>query len=132
MSSPTTRIDRTHHLDMDVCQCDRMVERIHSDDAYAQNFYAALCNQEWYEQDAWEILRDHTWHVSWRTAGSIVADIRGSGDYLDWYCTGSFVWHDQDGYEPTPSELCYVPEGMVTEEIRQDLAQIGWHPVVDQ
>ena len=117
---------------MDVCQCDWMVKRIRQDDAYAQNFYAALCNQSWWEQDAWEILRDRTWSVSWRTAGGIVADIRGSGDYLDWYCTGSFVWHDRDGYEPTPSELCYVPEGMITAEIQYDLAQIGWYPVVDQ
>ena len=98
----------------------------------ASGTYAALCNQSWWEQDAWEILRDRTWRVSWRTAGAIVADIRGEGDYLDWYCSGSFVWHDRDGYEPTPSELCYVPEGMITEEIRQDLAQIGWYPEVDQ
>jgi hypothetical protein len=124
--------ERTHHLDMDVCQCDWMVERIRRDDAYAQNFYAALCDRSWREDDAWEILSDRTWRVSWRTAGAIVSDIRGSGDYQDWYCTGSFVWHDRDGYEPTPSELYYVPEGMITEEIRQDLAQIGWYPVVDQ
>ena len=115
-----------------MCQYTWIVDKIRSDDAYAQNFYAALCNQSWWEEDAWEILRGRTWSCSWRTAGGIVADIRGSGDYLDWYCTGSFVWHDQDGYEPTSSELCYVPEGMITEEIRQDLAQIGWHPVVDQ
>jgi hypothetical protein len=124
--------ERTHHLDMDVCQCDWMVERIRRDDAYAQNFYAALCDRSWREDDAWEILSDRIWRVSWRTAGAIVSDIRGSGDYMDWYCTGSFVWHDRDGYEPTPSELYYVPEGMITEEIRQDLAQIGWYPVVDQ
>jgi hypothetical protein len=117
---------------MDVCQCTWIVDKIRSDDAYAQNFYAALCNQEWYEQDAWEILRDQTWRVSWRAAGAIVADIRGSGDYLDWYCTGSFVWHDRDGYQPTAAEQWYVAEGMITAEIRSDLAQIGWYPVVDQ
>ena len=124
--------ERSHHLDMDVCQCTWIVDKIRGDDAYAQNFYAALCNQEWYEQDAWEILRDHTWSVSWRTAGAIVADIRGEGDYLDWYCTGSFVWHDQDGYQPTAAEQWYVAEGMITAEIQYDLAQIGWYPVVDQ
>ena len=132
MSNLTTQIEPTHQLDMDVCQCTWIVDKIRGDDAYAQNFYVALCNQAWYEKDTWEILRSRTWSCSWRTAGSIVADIRGEGDYLDWYCTGSFVWHDQDGYEPTPSELCYVPEGMVTEEIRQDLAQIGWYPVKDE
>ena len=68
--------ERTHHLDMDVCQCDWMVERIRRDDAYAQNFYAALCDRSWREDDAWEILSDRTWRVSWRTAGAIVSDIR--------------------------------------------------------
>jgi len=124
--------ERSHHLDMDVCQCTWMVDKIRGDDAYAQNFYAALCNQSWWEQDAWEILRGRTWRVSWRTAGAIVADIRGEGDYLDWYCLGSFVWHDRDGYEPTAVEQRYVAEGMITAEIRHDLAQIGWCPVVDQ
>ena len=131
MSSPTTRIDRTHHLDMDVCQCDRMVERIHSDDAYAQNFYAALCNQEWYEQDAWEILRDHTWRVSWRTAGGIVADIRGSGDYMDWYCSGMGGiggYEDDAEFETWQAKTKYVPEGEVTDEIRADFARLGWYP----
>ena len=133
MSSPTIKIDRTHRLDLDVCQCQWIVEKIRMDDAYAQNFYAALCNQEWYEQDAWEILRDRTWSCSWRTAGGIVADIRGHDeDYLDWYCSGMGVWHDKDGYEPTPAELRYVPEGMVTDEVRLDLARLGWFPVVDQ
>ena len=83
------------------------------------------------EQDAWEILRDHTWSVSWRTAGGIVADIRGSGDYLDWYCSGMMTGHPSDGVE-TLAESQYVREGMVTEEIQQDLAQIEWYPVVDQ
>ena len=117
---------------MDVCQCTWIVDKIRGDDAYAQNFYAALCNQSWRENNAWEILRDHTWSVSWRTAGAIVADIRGEGDYLDWYCTGSFVWHDRDGYQPTAAEQWYVAEGMITAEIQYDLAEIGWYPVVDQ
>jgi len=124
-------IQHTHHLDMDVCQCDWIVDKIRNDDAYAQNFYAALCNQEWQEEDVWEILRDQTWSCSWRSAGAIVAEIRGHGDYLDWYCSGSGVWHDRDGYTPTESEKRYVPEGMITDEIRWDLAQLGWHPVVD-
>ena len=124
--------ERSHQLDMDVCQCTWIVDKIRRDDAYAQNFYAALCDQVWYEQDAWQILGDRTWCCSWRTAAAIVADIRGEGDYLDWYCSGSFVWHDQDGYEPTAVEKRYVAEGMITAEIQHDLAQIGWYPVVDQ
>lgn len=125
-------IKHIHQLDWDVSQCEWIAEKIRNNDAYAQNFYAALCNQTWCKQDVWEILKDQTWSCSWRSAGGIVAEIRGSGDYLDWYCTGSFAWHDRDGYKPTASELCYVPEGMITDEIRQDLAKLGWIPVVDQ
>jgi len=108
-----------------------MVEKIRQDDAYAQNFYAALCNQEWQEQDAWQILSDRTWSCSWRTAGAIVADIRGSGDYMDWYCSGMMTGHPSDHVE-TLLESQYVSEGTVTTQIREDLARLGWHPVVDQ
>ena len=131
MSNPTTQIRPTHQLDMDVCQCDWMIEKIRSDDAYAQNFYAALCNQAWHEKDAWEILRDRTWSCSWRTAGSIVAEIRGSGDYMDWYCSGMMTSHPSD-YVETLTERRYVSEGTVATQIREDLARLGWYPVVDQ
>lgn len=131
MSSLTTKIDRTHNLDMDVCQCNWLVEKIRQDDAYAQNFYAALCNQEWYEKDAWEILQNRTWSCSWRGAGGIVADIRGSGDYMDWYCSGMMTSHPSD-YVETLTERRYVSEGTVATQIREDLARLGWYPVVDQ
>jgi len=125
--------ERTHHLDMDVCQCDWMVERIRRDDAYAQNFYAALCDRSWREDDAWEILSDRTWRVSWRTAGAIVSDIRGSGDYMDWYCSGMMTSHpDDDLGSDRDSITGTVREGTVTEEIQWDLARLGWHPVLDQ
>ena len=118
-------IERTHQLDMDVCQCDRMVKKIRNDDIYAQNFYAALCNQEWREEDVWEILQDKTWSCSWRSAGGIVADIRGEGDYMDWYCSGSLGNPDNHGHVPRQ----YASEGTITDEIRRDLARIGWHPI---
>lgn len=116
----TKPIERTHCLDYDVCQCDWIVEKIRNNDVYAQHFYAALCNQEWYEKDVWALLQDHTWSCSWRYAGGVVADIRGEGSYLDWYCSGMSFSH--------PVQV-YVPEGTVTEEIEQDLAQIGWYPI---
>jgi hypothetical protein len=120
-------VERTRNLDIDVCLCDSIVGKIRTNDTYAQNFYAALCNRSWYEQDAWEILRDRTWSCSWRYAGSIVADIRGSGDYIDWYCSGMKSGHPDDIDLDLSKD--YVPEGTVTDEIRFDLMSIGWYLV---
>lgn len=123
---------RTHDLSFDICQCADIVDKARNNDAYAQNLYAALCNNEFREDDVWEVLQDKTWRCSWRAAGGIIADIRGSGDYMDWYCSGMGVWIEVDGQGPSETEKLYVPEGMITEEVRHDLAQIGWHPVDQQ
>ena len=120
---------RTHDLSFDICQCADIVDKIRNNDAYAQNLYAALCNNRFQEDDVWQVLRDKSWSCSWRTAGGIIADIRGSGDYMDWYCSGMGVWIEGDGQGPSETEKLYVAEGVITEEIRYDLAQIGWHPV---
>jgi len=116
-------------MDMDLCQDANIISKVRQDDAYAQNFYAALCNNTFQEHDIWQILRGKTWSCSWRTASGIIADIRGQGDYANWYCSGISIWAESDGYRPSANEHRYVPEGMITEEIRHDLAQIGWIPV---
>ena len=124
-------IQRTHSLDFDLVQCDWIVARVREDRIYAQNLYAALCNTEWQEQDAWEVLRDHTWSCSWRGAGSIVADICGSGDYLDWYCSGMMTGHPNDdlGTADYKIQKGFRSEGDVADRIRQDLLAIGWRQV---
>ena len=132
MSSPMTpnkTISRTHALDFDICQCQHIVTKTRADASYAQNLYAALCNNEFQERDVWQVLANHRWSCSWRAASAIVADIRGHGNYSDWYCSGSFIWKEEDGHVPHGAELFYVPEGMITEEIQQDLAAIGWQAV---
>lgn len=96
-------------MDMDICQAPWIVEKVRSDDAYAKKLYAAMCNMQWQYQDVITILKDQWWTCSWRSAGGIVADIRGEGDYMDWYCSGN--------------------EGFVDEEIQEDLSRIGWHSV---
>jgi hypothetical protein len=90
---------------------------------YAQNLYAALCNNDFVKNEVWPILKGETWSCSWRYAGGIIADIRVEGDYIDWYCSGiggGLGNGDEDG------SIGYVAEQVVTEEIREDLRSIGW------
>ena len=86
-------------------------------DSYAQNLYAALCNNDFMRNEIWPILKEETWGCSWRYAGGIIADILQHGDYLDWYCSGIGDGLGSKGY---------VAESVVTDEIRTDLLSIGW------
>jgi hypothetical protein len=95
------------------------------EDRYAQNVYAALCNMRWQPEEVWPVLTDEYWSCSWRSAGGLVADLRGIGeDYMSWYCSGIGGGLT---YDETLAEG-YVPEGEVTDEIRADFARLGWHP----
>ena len=92
-------------------------------DSYAQNLYAALCNNDFMRNEMWPILKEETWGCSWRYAGGIIADILQRGDYLDWYCSGigdGLGNGDEDGSKR------YVAEGVMTDEIRGDLLSLGW------
>lgn len=97
--------------------------KVKASESYAQNLYAAMCNNDFQKLAVIPILRDQRWSASWRSAGGIIADMREEGDYIDWYCSGIM----NDDYEPKG----YVPEMVVTDEIREDLKQLGWI-VVDQ
>lgn len=95
-------------------------------DRYAQNLYAAMCNMQWQKSEPWPVLKEELWSCTWRSSGGIVAELRGEGDYLSWYCSGmgsGLGNGDEDG------TLGYVPESHVTDEIRADLGSLGWHPV---
>jgi hypothetical protein len=100
-----------------------MCEKIKSSDIYAQNLYAALCNNEFQKIDVLPILKDQRWSCSWRYAGGIIADIQEKGDYIDWYCSGIQMLEVDDDSKDTSS---VVPEGKITQEIKDDLKFIGW------
>lgn len=119
------------NLKQDLCDTVWIRDKIRQDDRYAQNVYAALCNQEWQRNDVWPLLADQTWHCSWRSAGGIVADVRCEGDYMDWYCSGMSVGDEPDVYLEGRDlqRRGYVPEGTVTDEIREDFFRLGWLPV---
>lgn len=102
---------------------------------YAQNLYAALCNNDFVKNDVWPLLTDKRWSCSWRYAGGIIAHIRQEGDYIDWYCSGIFGDVSDEEYNEMTKEHQesyiymknnYVPESHVTDEIREDLLKLGW------
>ncbi len=111
--------------------CDKAKAR----ESYAQNIYAALCNQDWQRNDVWPMLKGQTYSCSWRYAGGIVADMIESGDYIDWYCSGirEDLTEDQiaSALEQGFDIAKYVVEGTVTDEIREDFFKLGWIPVND-
>ena len=117
-----------NNLEFDLRTTSWVIQKCRSD-SYAQNLYAALCNMRWQKRDVITVLKDEYWSCTWRSAGGIVADIQGKGDYIDWYCSG-IGNHMSDDDEDDGSEklkaLRYVPEGTVTEEIENDLYVLGW------
>ena len=85
---------------------------------YAQNLYAALCNNEFKHVDCPSILPENWYSMSWRAAGRVVSEARNMNeDYLDYYCSGII---ENDSYSSV------VEEGTITEEIKQDLFRLGW------
>lgn len=121
---------KRHNLEYDLRTTDWICKKVKEHEAYAQNLYAALCNNDFLPaklentaENTLKVLKEDikSWHCSWRYAGGIVADMREEGDYIDWFCSGI-----RDDYEGSSKDRNYVSEGVVTDEIREDLKQIGW------
>lgn len=125
--------DHNNDLEWDLRSTDWVVAKARANESYAQNIYAALCNMQWQRIDVWPVLKGETWSCSWRSAGGIVADLRGEGDYIDWYCSGmGGINREYDGKESNEQwqrRTGYVPEGTVTDEIQEDFDRLGWAPV---
>lgn len=110
----------TRNFEAELIEAYWITEKIQSDNIYAQNFYAALCNNTLYPIDnIFDILRENSWSCSWRYAAGVVAEYRENEDYIDWYCSGM---HDESGY---------VPEAYITDEIQDDVNKMGWKIVSD-
>lgn len=78
-------------------------ERMKQDDALCHEIWSALANVDWHRPES-----NDSASYSLRAVGDLVAAIRGSGDYLDWYCNSDY-----------PS---------ITDEIRRSLKKAGWIP----
>lgn len=128
---------RVNNLEYDLLTTDWMLEKVRHDEAYAQNLYAAMCNNDFVKNDVWPILTDKRWSCSWRYAGGIIADMREEGDYIDWYCSG--IRGDiAESFNPSEEQIermkitdRFMGEGYVTDEIREDLLKVGWIVVKD-
>ena len=141
-------------LEEDLLCNEYMLTKVRCNESYAQNLYAALCNNEFMLYDVVTILKDERWFCSWRHAGGIIADMIGEGDYMNWYCSGikADIVEREDGWyfeyyspilvgaKPNTTEITYskipeeklayckavVTEGTVTDEVRADLFKMGW------
>jgi len=126
---------RINNLEYDLVTTDWILEKVRGDNVYAQNLYAAICNNEFQRLDTWPILKGETCSYSWRYAGGIIADMQEKGDYIDWYCSG--IRNPPDEIEDIANltleqiasqkeQTAFVGEGFVTDEIQQDLEKLGW------
>jgi len=68
---------------------------------FATLLYGALCNTVWRHK-----ATGTPWRCSWRHAGGVVAGLRCSGDYLDWYCSKG--------------------EGLVDVQVLAEFSVLGW------
>ena len=127
---------KENNMEYDLRSTTWICDKVKGDDIYAQNLYAAMCNNDFQRNDMMPILKDQKWSCSWRSAGGIVADMQEQGDYIDWYCSGirdispieqsewdNLTLEQQQRYKETEA---YVSESVVTDEIRSDLKKLGW------
>jgi hypothetical protein len=112
-----------NNMEYDLRSTEWILVKVRESDTYAQNLYAAICNNDFCKREMWPILKEEYWSASWRKTGGIIADMREQGDYIDWYCSGI---GDGLGNGDITGVKGYVSESVVTEEIRDDLYKLGW------
>ena len=123
------------NMEYDLRSTQWICDKAKASEAYAQNLYAAICNNDFTKNEVWPLLQGKTWSVSWRSAGGIVANMVEKGDYIDWYCSGIRNELSDEEYNNLSKEqqenylfykTKFVSESHVTDEIREDLLKLGW------
>lgn len=128
---------KENNMEYDLRTTEWILEKVRNSRVYAQNLYAALCNNDFQKNEFMPLLSGATWSCSWRHAGGIIADMRQEGDYIDWYCSGirdTGFEIDDDQFQQMSTEQrelyieakSFVGESVVTDEIREDLKRLGW------
>jgi hypothetical protein len=122
-----------NNMEYDLLTTEWILDKVRNCDSYAQNLYASICNNDFIRMEIIPMLRQNPdkdyWSASWRYAGGIIADMQQKGDYIDWYCSGIRNGYDDEESGKLWDERKYVPEGCITDEIRNDLQRLGWVPV---
>lgn len=113
-----TPMSKKWDLEQDLINSEFIRLKIKNRPEYRHHLYAALCNNEFQPIHVWPQLADYKWSCTWRYAGGIVADILDSGSYIDYYCT----------FDINHAEII---EGVVTDEVRDDLKRLGWIVITD-
>ena len=108
----------TFNLEYNIRSCNWITSKIRAERYYAQNWYAALCNNTFCPIDAWSILSNLTWNSpSWGYSARMIAEICEKEElFTRIYCSGVYEI----------SSPGYVKESTITEEIEKHLQLIGW------
>lgn len=132
---------KENNLEYDLRSTKWICDKAKAREEYAQNLYAAMCNNDFQKLETWPLLKGQTYSCSWRYAGGIVADMREEGDYINWYCSGiqNGGATEEDLAKMTADERAqydwyqtnFVSESVVTDEIREDLKLLGWKVIED-
>jgi len=126
---------KAYNMEYDLRSVKWICDKAKQSEAYAQNLYAAICNNDFTKNDVIPILTEKRWSASWRSAGGIVANMIEKGDYIDWYCSGIRGELSDEEYNDMTKEQQenylymknnFVNESVVTDEIRADLLKLGW------
>jgi hypothetical protein len=131
---------KAYNMEYDLRSTEWICDKAKKSEAYAQNLYAAICNNDFTKNDVIPILTEKRWSASWRSAGGIVANMIEKGDYIDWYCSGIRGELSDEEYNDMTKEQQenylymknnFVNESVVTDEIRADLLNLGWIVIDD-
>lgn len=72
-----------------------------ADERFCSDWWSALANVDWYNVKTHDV-----YSVSFRYAGGLIADLRGTGDYMDWYCGSA--------------------QAVVSDDIARRMKKFGW------
>jgi hypothetical protein len=129
-----------NNLEYDLRSTKWICDKVKAREEYAQNLYAAMCNNEFQKLDVWQLLKNKTYSCSWRYAGGIIADMQEKGDYINWYCSGIknvaseaelAAMTDEQREKYHWMDTHFVGESVVTDEIHADLKLLGWAVIED-
>ena len=110
-----------------------IIRRKVQDIVYAQHLYATLASHTFARVDNKEVKH----YSSSRGAGGIVAQLRGTGDYLDWYCSGMIPFEDvitfaqymclsPSAQQWNDAAYFFIRDGHQSPEILNDIRALGW------